>query len=406
MRVLFTFSLFLFSSYLIGQVVCIPGTAGVQATDEFPGCRMCINVYDGSNAGYTTDVDLNDACGSVENSLWLSFVADNSGMFQATFLANSCTNGAGLELSLFDKDKNRIECFTSNGNGQIATNGLLPGEIHYVMIDGINGDVCSFTFLITGGGTNFGAPGPVGEINVDNEGDLCAGAEVCYTLNPITNANQYLWIVPQLATIIDGGEMDDDFVCVRVQGNGAGIVTVTPSNDCFNGTLAFKQLVVLGDFPGPNISCASTSEGIEFTWDDLPDADNYQVFINGQMVTSSPNTSYIARDLMDGAFVNIRVQAEGACTFQLSQMTCSFTLSSVEQNFVSSQLQVIPNPTVGNVRIETDLQVEQIAVYNTTGKLIVKETNTVFDLKNYGAGIYFLKIKTDEGVGVKRVLVN
>lgn len=406
MRILFTFSLLLFSSFLFGQTVCTPGMGGVAPTDEFPGCRMCVNVFSGSNEGYTRDADLNEACGTVENSLWLSFIADDSGEFEATFLSNSCTNNQGLELSLFDKDKNKIECFDGNGPGNISTTGLLPGEVHYVMIDGKDGDVCDFTFIINKGGTEFGAPGQVDEITADPEGNVCIGTEVCFTTAPVANTTSYQWVVPSIVTIIDGGGTDDLFVCVRVDEVGGNVIRVTPNNACFNGMTAIKQIVSLPSSAGPDIDCASTSAGMEFTWNALPGADSYRIFINGMMVTTITNTRYVAGNLSQGDLVNIRVQAEGDCSFQLSQLTCTYMVSSVDYSFVNNKLQVIPNPTAGNVAIETDLQVEEIEIYTTTGSLIAKETNTVFDLKRFGAGIYFLKIKTDEGVGVKRVLVN
>ncbi len=406
MRIFFTLSILFLSSFLIGQVVCTPGTNGVQPTDEFPGCRMCVNLLQGSNAGYTADTDLNDACGSVENSMWLSFVADNSGEFEATFLSNSCTTNQGLELSLFDKDKNKIECFNGDGPGKISTSGLLPGQVHYIMIDGKNGDVCEFTFILEKGGTEFDPPARADEIIAEPDGDLCVGAEVCYRVEPVPGATAYQWGVPALATIIDGGEPEDQFVCVRITGSGGNVITVTPSNKCFNGGTTIKQVLAVESVPGPDITCSNTATGIEFNWNALTGADNYQVFINGSLATTTSNPTYTADDLTPGAFINIRVQAEGECSFQAAQLTCTFTVSSVEQNIINTQLQVVPNPTAGNVRVETDLKVEEIEVYSTTGAFLQRETNTIFDLKRFGAGIYFLKIKTDEGVGVKRVLVN
>jgi len=407
MRVLFTFSMLFFSNFLIGQtVVCNPGMGGVEATDEFPGCRMCVNLYQGNNGSYTADANPNTACGSVENSLWLSFIADDSGEFEATFLSSNCTNGQGLELSLFDVDLNNIGCFDGNGPGNITASGLLPGEVHYVMIDGNNGAACDFTFIINSGGTNFGAPARVDEIVADQEGNLCVGAEVCYSIEPVANASSYIWGIPTIATVIDGGGLTDEFVCVRMNAPGGNVISVIPNNECFNGTITIKQFVTLASIDGPDISCSNSSDGIDFVWDALPDADSYQVFINGALVADVTDPSYSVSNLMPGAFVNIRVVGQGECTYTPSVLTCTFTVSSVEQNFVNSQMQIVPNPTAGNIRIETDLRVEEITVYSTTGQLLVKENNTIFDLKRFGAGIYFLKIRTEEGVGVKRVLVN
>lgn len=95
---------------------------------------------------------------------------------------------------------------------------------------------------------------------------------------------------------------------------------------------------------------------------------------------------------------------------------CDFTLilngfntnctSSINDVFVANKLFVVPNPTNGRVQIKTDLKVDEIAIHDFSGRLLQKEVNTSFDLKRFGAGVYFLKIKTNEGVGVKRVVVN
>jgi len=81
-------------------------------------------------------------------------------------------------------------------------------------------------------------------------------------------------------------------------------------------------------------------------------------------------------------------------------------ISKTEDNFLKNKISIFPNPTTGKLNIKTDLKIESVEVFDIAGQLLQKEKTTSFKLENRDAGIYILKIKTNEGVGVKRVLVN
>lgn len=73
---------------------------------------------------------------------------------------------------------------------------------------------------------------------------------------------------------------------------------------------------------------------------------------------------------------------------------------------------ISPNPTEGNVwiHLETRLENVQISVVHLNGKEIFqKNENAIFDayrldLKNIGKGIYFLKIQSENFVGLTKVI--
>jgi len=74
------------------------------------------------------------------------------------------------------------------------------------------------------------------------------------------------------------------------------------------------------------------------------------------------------------------------------------------------KITVIPNPTTGELRITNyELRIDKIEVLDITGRivssnhLITSSSNLKIDISNLNAGIYFVKIVTEQGVTVKKV---
>lgn len=150
-------------------------------------------------------------------------------------------------------------------------------------------------------------------------------------------------------------------------------------------------------------SNCSTGEGIEIGFF------NQDLALVSVLANTGLIITFTTNGLTPGEFYYFLIDGvDGdACGFTiiLNGFDTSCT-SSFNDVFVADKLFVVPNPTNGQVQIETDLQVDEIAIYDFSGRLLQKELDTFFDMNRFGAGIYFLKIKTNEGVGVKRVVVN
>jgi len=64
---------------------------------------------------------------------------------------------------------------------------------------------------------------------------------------------------------------------------------------------------------------------------------------------------------------------------------------------------IFPNPSKGVVQVKTDLMIQQINLYMADGKLISITTDTILDIKT--KGIYFIKIITNKGISVKKIVI-
>ena len=76
-----------------------------------------------------------------------------------------------------------------------------------------------------------------------------------------------------------------------------------------------------------------------------------------------------------------------------------------------ASFKVYPNPVNDKLYIETEVEVEELVVYDVYGRHQVTETpglqgSSVIDLTNLNSGVYFVKLVTNEGEVVKRIVKN
>ena len=71
-----------------------------------------------------------------------------------------------------------------------------------------------------------------------------------------------------------------------------------------------------------------------------------------------------------------------------------------------SELSIYPNPTKGSLFVNSTNNdtIQSLQLYSTTGKLLLETKTAEIDLGNLPTGLYLLKIKTDNGISVKKVI--
>jgi hypothetical protein len=86
--------------------------------------------------------------------------------------------------------------------------------------------------------------------------------------------------------------------------------------------------------------------------------------------------------------------------------------TATEEASVDSQVAVSPNPTTGKTTLTFDkLTPQYLTVQNVAGQILetVKLSNSTsyeLNMAHFAAGIYIVKIKSEEGVAIKRVMKN
>ena len=155
-------------------------------------CGENINGFCSNNGGYAADTTLFALFGcSLENTQWLRFVPCETEV-DLTFVLGPCTNADGLELGIFTTDD--CENFTAvqtclpllpNTANAVNIGGLVPGEVYYLILDGINGDACDYRIeLVSGISTEPAVWELVSDGYIEGPDTVCVGEPASYTLVP------------------------------------------------------------------------------------------------------------------------------------------------------------------------------------------------------------------------------
>jgi hypothetical protein len=86
----------------------------------------------------------------------------------------------------------------------------------------------------------------------------------------------------------------------------------------------------------------------------------------------------------------------------------TFTVLSHDNFAVDNTVKVYPNPAKNIVNIEAGSELQSVQLYDVQGRLLqslsAEGTGTVLDLSSKPAGIYFIKINTEKGAKVEKVI--
>lgn len=181
-------------------VIPVESCEEISVDCNFCGYAICI-------AGYAPNpAPPGGFCGTIENDLWLGFVASAS---SATFTIkpSNCVQGNGLQAAIYDKCTGTpIVCnagITGGGNKPIELNiNMVPGQNYYLLVDGMNGDVCDL--MVSVDPPDAVKPPSVGAIGPINGTSLiCPGGTTTYEVAPVAGAGYYTWTGPA-GTLING----------------------------------------------------------------------------------------------------------------------------------------------------------------------------------------------------------
>ena len=136
----------------------------------------------------------------------------------------------------------------------------------------------------------------------------------------------------------------------------------------------------------------------------------YQI-TSGSLVSGDVLNGSLSRaegeDVGDYVITSTVSNANYEITFIEAVFTITGTLDIKEENLIKS-ISVYPNPTSSFLKIQMNnsLKVKNLLIYNILGKEILKITKDygVINISKFATGIYFLKINTDKGAIIKKII--
>ena len=200
-----------------------------------------------------------------------------------------------------------------------------------------------------------------------------------------------------------------------------GTTVVTWTYDDGNGnTSTQNQNVVINDITNPSISCIEdqvinlnegetfyTVQGTEF--DPTTTDDNCGI----ASVLNDFNTTSTLEDAQLNVGTHTIVWTITDNTGNTN--TCSFEVTVDAYvgiaDLYANGISVYPNPTSGIFRIKNkELRIENIEITDISGKIIynskfiIQNSELTIDLTSYPASVYCIKVATDKGISVKKII--
>jgi hypothetical protein len=150
---------------------------------------------------------------------------------------------------------------------------------------------------------------------------------------------------------------------------------------------------------------------VTLTWDEIDEADFYTVYVNGEKVSDTEETTFVTGFDKSGTYV---YTITSSCNSEESEHSeeCVVYLNITGIEETNLNCNIYPNPVKDILYIETETEIEEVMVYDVYGRvqnLRNSETQKLrnsIDISNLKSGIYFVKINTEKGNIVKRIIKN
>ena len=159
----------------------------------------------------------------------------------------------------------------------------------------------------------------------------------------------------------------------------------------------------------PELVATLDDDFVVLTWEEVEGASFYDLYI----YVPQGQDQYLGTATMEDLPIRMQLPEYGEYCFYLiaanlagesepSDMACvNYGSVGIEENEVV--FNIYPNPVNDKLVIETEATIEEICIYDAFGRLMekVNETTTI-DVSEYNAGVYIMKVRTDNGEIVKR----
>jgi hypothetical protein len=83
--------------------------------------------------------------------------------------------------------------------------------------------------------------------------------------------------------------------------------------------------------------------------------------------------------------------------------------SEIEENSDNTSVNIYPNPAKNLINIKSSDKIENVKIYNLTGQIVfdkmINDNSVQINTSEYKSGIYFIKIRTKDGLINKKITI-
>ena len=137
----------------------------------------------------------------------------------------------------------------------------------------------------------------------------------------------------------------------------------------------------------------------------------YHIYRNDELLSVTKNTTYTDENLSIGNYeYYIITYYEMDCISDSSNHIKEEIEVGIEVFGESDGIVLYPNPTAGELRVTSyELQVTNVEIFDIYGRNLTPHTthllpHTSLDISHLQAGIYFVKIQTEKGIIIKKII--
>jgi hypothetical protein len=248
---------------------------------------------------------------------------------------------------------------------------------------------------------------PTGDVAV------CNNEESIYETEGATEALAYIWVLePDEAGIISDEQGLTASVVWNEDYHGEALLSVFGYNVCGAGEPAEIEISIQS-MPSPEIEGQQDVCDYQFEQYGVPFAEGstYLWEISGGTVTDGQGTNMITVEWGepgDGS-LSVTEETSNGCVGSSEEFDVLIDeCTGIDENLANA-IQVHPNPAKDFVNIQTGVELLSVSVYTLTGELVVNEISSGFSYKlntsGLVAGLYLLKINTQNGMVSKRLII-
>ena len=156
------------------------------------------------------------------------------------------------------------------------------------------------------------------------------------------------------------------------------------------------------------VARAKSLSSIELTWNAVEDAKSYFVYYGDEEIANITDTTYTVTNLKANTEYCYTVTTMGVNEESAKSKEACATTSEESIEELASSFNIYPNPVKDELFLATEIQVEEIAIYDIYGRQAMRQqvnettSQKVVNVADLNSGIYFVKIMTNSGEVVKR----
>ena len=246
--------------------------------------------------------------------------------------------------------------------------------------------------------------------------EICEGSDITFEAN-VQNAGsnrQYQWFVNDQST----GNNSPVYSTNSLQDGDVVKVELTCTGGCFFPAVVLSNEISINVKPklSPVVEIfisylddPQLGEPVDlFAFVENAGEDvKYEWYVNGELQGSSE--AFLSVNYYPDTTVKVIVFCNDEClNSPIAEATYTFGDMTGIKSLKIDKFTVYPNPTQGIVKIESEEIIKTVELFDLTGKMILKkhfnQLNPEFSIENYREGNYLLRIITEEGIVVRKII--